>query len=275
MTEVIYTCKLCKLYETASKQSLISHLQKKKICSISTEFTREFLINELVAREYNTVTYDCIYCQRKFNHRSNKSKHTKICKQRIAVNATQQGQPVPVLGDEDEDEEVPQVPVVYTDLPVTVSIDIQSLKEQLRKELMTENNKQMLEILGRLSNLEKNNQMKEIFTRLSNLEKNQMATTSTTAPTKAVQQKHKIPYSIRCKAWITHIGAEVGQTKCLCCKDNTITQFKFTCGHIVSRADGGTLAMENLRPICNDCNNDMGNENMREFALRIYNVEIV
>ena len=85
----------------------------------------------------------------------------------------------------------------------------------------------------------------------------------------------KIPYSIRCKSWITHIGAEVGQTTCLCCKENTITQFKFTCGHIISRADGGTLAMDNLRPICNDCNNDMGNENMREFALRIHNVVIL
>ena len=89
MTDVLYTCKLCKVYETASKQSLITHLQRKKICSKSTEFTREFLINELVTKEYNTITFDCIYCQKKFNHRSNRSKHTKICKRRNTVTLRQ------------------------------------------------------------------------------------------------------------------------------------------------------------------------------------------
>ena len=137
--------------------------------------------------------------------------------------------------------------------------DFRSFKNQVQK-FMAEVNNKIAELVV-------------IISKKVDITSNQ--STSNTALNKALPQKHKIPYSVRCKAWTTHIGAEVGQTKCLCCKDNTITQFKFTCGHIISRADGGTLAMENLRPICYDCNNDMGNENMREFAQRIYNVDIV
>lgn len=75
-----YVCKLCD-YDTDTKYCLISHLQKKKRCSDSKDYSREELIKELTEKEYNDLTYDCQYCNKKFNDRSNRQKHQKICKQ--------------------------------------------------------------------------------------------------------------------------------------------------------------------------------------------------
>ena len=249
-----YDCERCG-HHTSLKGNLIQHLHKKNSCRpLNSTKSRQDIITELTRVSEKKKVHTCNYCVKMFSTAAGKCQHKRICPSRPEmalknqVNSMQQQ--IDTLAVQNG-LHVHQAPLqqVLTELPAmiqTVFIDVQSLKEQIRQEIMIE----------------------------LNTTTNQMAT-STTAPTKAVQQKHKIPYSIRCKAWITHIGAEVGQTKCLCCKDNTITQFKFTCGHIVSRADGGTLAIDNLRPICNDCNNDMGNENMREFAQRIYNIEIV
>lgn len=126
MTDVKFTCKLCKLYETASKQSLITHLQRKKICSTSTEFTREFLINELVTKEYNTVTFDCIYCKKKFNHRSNRSKHTKICKQKNANGASSSTTPNTTHDESDNDDD---------NVDTNIVVDAVEF-EQMKKEMM-------------------------------------------------------------------------------------------------------------------------------------------
>ena len=241
-------CERCG-HHSSLKGNLIQHLQKKNSCRpLNSTKSRQDIITELTRVSDKEKVHKCDYCVKMFSTAAGKCQHKKICpsrpemaiknqvnsmQQQIDTLASQSGIQVPLQ----------QVPTALPAVVQTVFIDIQSLKEQLRQEIIIE--------LKTTSN--------------------QLATTSN----KTVSQKHKIPYSVRCKAWITHIGADVGQTKCLCCKENTITQFKFTCGHIISRADGGTLAMENLRPICYDCNNDMGNENMREFAQRIYNVEII
>jgi hypothetical protein len=37
-------------------------------------------INELTMKDYNDKTYDCEYCDKKFNDRNNRAKHRKICK---------------------------------------------------------------------------------------------------------------------------------------------------------------------------------------------------
>jgi HNH endonuclease len=249
MTEE-YTCDRCG-YQSDDITNFRRHLTRKSVCEVKfQDIDINVLRNEYLAPPKDK-TLSCDTCNKQFASRSGLHVHKKKC------DATPEIQPII---EEIEELQVPpqQYQAVYSELPATILIDIQSLKEQLRQEFMTE----------------KNNQMLEILTRLSKLEKNQLATTSNNAP-KTVPQKHKIPHSIRCKAWDTHIGAEIGKAKCFCCNKNAIWQYKFTCGHIISRAHGGTLAMDNLRPICDTCNNDMGNENMREFAQRIYNVEIV
>ena len=277
-----YDCERCG-HHTTLKGNLIQHLKKKNSCRASNSTkSRQDIINEMTRVSEKEKVHKCNYCVKMFSTVAGKSQHKKVCPSRpemalqnqvnllqeqVDTLSTQSGvektiYTTPLVVEQDlifqdvSPQQVQTVSRVDAELPAVVQtmyIDIRLLKEQLRQELMIE-----------IRN--------EIITKEC---KDDVATTSTTAPTKAVQQKHKIPHSIRCKAWDTHIGAEIGKAECFCCKKNTIWQYKFTCGHIVSRADGGTLAMDNLRPICDTCNNDMGNENMREFALRIYNVEII
>ena len=89
---------------------------------------------------------------------------------------------------------------------------------------------------------------------------------------KQVQQiklvkKKKIPQTLRIQVWNKWIGEEIGKTKCLCCKLHDISQLNFNCGHIVAESKGGELKTENLKPICQSCNNSMGTQNMNEFML--------
>ena len=77
--------------------------------------------------------------------------------------------------------------------------------------------------------------------------------------------RSSIPRSLKKLVWDTYIGKDVGITKCLCCKNQEIRQIEFHCGHIVSRATGGQTILENLKPICAQCNLSMGKMNMDEF----------
>jgi 5-methylcytosine-specific restriction endonuclease McrA len=43
------------------------------------------------------------------------------------------------------------------------------------------------------------------------------------------------------------------------------------CGHVISHANDGDVSIENLRPICDKCNNDMYTMDMREFAMLHFN----
>lgn len=83
---------------------------------------------------------------------------------------------------------------------------------------------------------------------------------------KTVKKKKKpIPATIKRLVWNTHIGEEIGKSKCLCCKITDITQLSFNCGHIVAESNGGDLIVSNLKPICQNCNSSMGSKNMNEF----------
>ena len=77
--------------------------------------------------------------------------------------------------------------------------------------------------------------------------------------------KQTISHTLKIKCWDTHIGVDIGRTKCLCCNHNYITQHNFHCGHVIAEANGGTLDIDNLRPICSACNNSMRTRNMNEF----------
>lgn len=58
--------------------------------------------------------------------------------------------------------------------------------------------------------------------------------------------------------WKKYIGEEIGKSKCYCCQSNDVTQMSFHAGHVVSEKDGGEISVENLRPICQNCNLSMG-----------------
>lgn len=80
-----------------------------------------------------------------------------------------------------------------------------------------------------------------------------------------VKRKAAIPKVIKTLVWNKYIGENKAKAKCVCCETTDISNTHFHCGHVISEADGGTLAISNLRPICAQCNLSMGRRNMDEF----------
>jgi hypothetical protein len=75
-----FICKRCNI-GFSSKTRLKTHLQRKNPCEyIENNIDAEILIDELYERKINDKTYDCEYCNKKFNSTSGKSQHKKICK---------------------------------------------------------------------------------------------------------------------------------------------------------------------------------------------------
>jgi len=86
----------------------------------------------------------------------------------------------------------------------------------------------------------------------------------------AAYKKKTIPKILKTHVWYTHVGKEIGMTKCLCCNRNEITQMDFDCGHIIAEKKGGPTTIENLLPICTRCNRSMRTMNMNEFKEKYF-----
>lgn len=85
---------------------------------------------------------------------------------------------------------------------------------------------------------------------------------------KSKNRKATIPKSVRSHVWNLYVGSHLNEHRCLCCKKSMIKITDFEIGHVQSEADGGTLEISNLRPICAVCNHSMGRTNMIEFIKR-------
>jgi 5-methylcytosine-specific restriction endonuclease McrA len=81
----------------------------------------------------------------------------------------------------------------------------------------------------------------------------------TPQPVKTKYRKQKIPIALRQACWVRQFG-ETYQHKCFVdwCH-RKITCFDFEVGHNLPESKGGTLDLDNLRPICRQCNIGMGN----------------
>lgn len=77
--------------------------------------------------------------------------------------------------------------------------------------------------------------------------------------------KH-LPVSVRNAVWSLYIGPEEGKGLCYCCGLEPILRSNFECGHILSRKNGGSNKIQNLRPVSSACNKSMGSKNMVQFA---------
>jgi hypothetical protein len=82
-------------------------------------------------------------------------------------------------------------------------------------------------------------------------------------------KKVKIPINKRQEVWDKWIG-NMSTSKCFCCRNNEIKIANFEVGHVIAEANGGTLDVKNLRPICSACNTSMGTTHMEEYMGKNY-----
>jgi len=76
-----------------------------------------------------------------------------------------------------------------------------------------------------------------------------------------------IPKVLRKQVW----NNTTLESNCYCCND-IITYDNFECGHIIPVVRGGLTILNNLKPICRTCNNDMGIQNLEEYKNIILNI---
>jgi hypothetical protein len=78
--------------------------------------------------------------------------------------------------------------------------------------------------------------------------------------------KAKIPKALKNSCWNTYIGVDIGRHICVSCNDKYISQHDFHCGHVIAETNGGSLSLDNLRPVCDTCNYSMGTMDMTQFV---------
>jgi len=69
----------------------------------------------------------------------------------------------------------------------------------------------------------------------------------------------KLPKALREQVWRVYFGDAYTKKCWVRWCENIVTPFSFEVGHNVPRSKGGTDNIDNLRPICSNCNKSMGN----------------
>ena len=71
-----------------------------------------------------------------------------------------------------------------------------------------------------------------------------------------------IPKAIRSQLWGIYISEYINEHTCCCCKKNRVTIKNFEIGYVVSKKNGGSDDIHNLRPICAVCKHISSNDDM-------------
>jgi hypothetical protein len=79
------------------------------------------------------------------------------------------------------------------------------------------------------------------------------------------KKKETIPAAIKTLVWNKWMGEKVAEGGCYACRVTSISMRHFHCGHVVSEKHGGKTTIDNLRPVCANCNLSMGTLNMNEY----------
>ena len=84
-------------------------------------------------------------------------------------------------------------------------------------------------------------------------------------------RRPRITGEMRLAVWEKWVGQRT-RAKCFCCWKACITQLSnyktFHAGHIISDHNGGETSVDNMLPICRDCNMNMGSENWDDYVER-------
>lgn len=84
------------------------------------------------------------------------------------------------------------------------------------------------------------------------------------------KKKKTIPKNKRSSVW-SKTNGDKNKAKCYSCGIVKLDyQGSWECGHVMSENDGGTLDVNNLKPICSNCNKTMGTKNMNDFIKECY-----
>jgi hypothetical protein len=82
---------------------------------------------------------------------------------------------------------------------------------------------------------------------------------------KPKKMKTQADKSLRMNVWDKFIGEDKRTGNCLCCNIRKISCDNFEAGHIIAVANEGSTTIENLRPICTQCNKSMKTKNMDKY----------
>ena len=94
---------------------------------------------------------------------------------------------------------------------------------------------------------------------------------------KTIRKKRKnISGTLKRDVWLKYIG-DKARSKCFCCRKNIIflgsgLHNTWQAGHIISHNNGGKAEINNLHPICKQCNNAMDDENWDDYVNRHKNL---
>jgi len=83
-------------------------------------------------------------------------------------------------------------------------------------------------------------------------------------------KRKKISQRDRNKIWDDEFGHTVDRAMCPICERNEVRRHQFALGHINSLFKGGPDELSNMRPICFQCNTEMGTMDMNEYIAKYH-----
>lgn len=86
---------------------------------------------------------------------------------------------------------------------------------------------------------------------------------------KAAKQARRIPSAVRGTLWKRYFGPETAVGTCFIC-NQLIMRDSFEAGHFLAKARGGSDNLDNLRPVCRNCNASMGTQSIQVYKRRYY-----
>lgn len=187
--------------------------------------------------------FECNYCFSKFINELSVIKHHKYCLGKAATKS--------IIDYKNKIDEGSRVINNFKNEITELETKIEGLTEQLHKK-----DKKIMSLKTRYE------------LTFSHSSKGTNINFQTNHPTKR-KSKTTIPPKSKETIWKIYIGNTISAT-CPVCNVTPISCFSFDCGHVIAESNGGTLELENLRPICGSCNSSMGTKNMKEYTKEFY-----